>query len=78
MCRYSYGYNRCAHHMVSAGECAGERNCLERVAPSYHSRPLSPRTMGEGRETPGLGPHVPSSLYLVDLGAPLISGRGGR
>lgn len=64
--------------MVSAGVCAGERNCLERVAPSYHSRPPSPRLGDEGQGSIGLKAPLHAGLYLVDLGSPLGSGRDGR
>lgn len=38
LCRYRYGSDRCAHRQVEGRECQGERNCLERSAPSYHVR----------------------------------------
>gem|GEM_PF-5835497 len=38
LCRYRYGNDRCAHGRVEDGRCHGERNCLERSAPSYHAR----------------------------------------
>jgi hypothetical protein len=73
LCRYSYGSNRCAHRMVDAGVCTGERNCMERLAPSYHSRAPVPRAA----EVPE---HIVRSagidLRLVDLGSPLTAGGG--
>ena len=68
MCRYSYGSDRCAHRMVAAGICSGERNCLERVAPSYHSRASAPRA---ARRPEIRGLVAALDLYLVDLGRPL-------
>lgn len=72
MCRYSYGSDRCAHQMVAAGICSGERNCLERVAPSYHSRATAPviGAMPEHHGARGTG----IDLRLIDLGSPLRAG----
>ncbi len=38
MCKYHYGGRFCAHRMVKGRECVGEKNCLERAAPSYLSK----------------------------------------
>lgn len=72
LCRYSYGSNRCAHRMVVAGTCSGERNCLERIAPSYHSRASAPGPTAEAAERHGLKSYPSFDLHLIDLGSPLI------
>ena len=59
--------------MVVAGVCTGERNCLERVAPSYHSRAPAPRTAVELPEHPARSAGI--DLRLIDLGSPLTAGR---
>ncbi|GEM_PF-6436803 len=59
--------------MVDAGVCTGERNCLERVAPSYHSRASASRTAMEVPEHPARWTGI--DLRLIDLGSPLTSGR---
>ncbi len=60
--------------MVVAGICSGERNCLERVAPSYHSRASSPGPAAE-MERQGMRAAPSIDLHLVDLGSPLKRGR---
>ena len=59
--------------MVVAGVCTGERNCLERVAPSYHSRASAPGTAIGAPEH--LARWAGIDLRLIDLGFPLVAGR---
>jgi hypothetical protein len=74
LCRYSYGSDRCAHRLVVAGICSGERNCLERVAPSYYSRASAPRRVFGMPEHRDFRTGAFVDLHLVDLGSPLTAG----
>jgi len=62
--------------MIEHRECVGEQNCLERAAPSYHSRRSVP---GEHRERSIQSPLFSFSraidLHRIDLGMPLAPGR---
>ena len=57
---------RCAHHMVSAGECAGNATAWARRAVLSQPPPFT-KDHGRGAR-PRPRTRVPSSLYFVDLG----------
>jgi hypothetical protein len=70
LCRYNFGGHYCAHRMVGARTCVGEQQCLERSAPSYHSRGYD---LGNRTQVRVIAPVI--DLRTIDLGAPLEVGR---
>ncbi|MDW5564185.1 MAG: hypothetical protein SA339_13300 [Methanomassiliicoccus sp.] len=60
--------------MVDAGVCSGEKNCIERIAPSYHSRAPAPGRRAMTRDDHTLR-MAAVDLHLIDLGSPLAGRR---
>lgn len=62
--------------MIADRECVGERNCLERAAPSYHSRQAgTPQKTRRAEQSPLTVFSRSINLHLVDLGLPLAPER---